>query len=79
MYGRDIGGRYLPQTRSLTRSVLKMLACLVAAFFVINWYFAAFETLLNPILADNFGFDVEYDSYAFLGTLVFFASGLFVL
>ena len=64
---------------SLTKHALKTVACLVAAFFVINWYFAVFETLLNPILADNFGFDVEYDSYAFFGTLIFFASGLFCL
>ena len=64
---------------SLMRHVLKTLGCLVAAFFVINWYFAVFETLLNPVLADNFGFDVEYDSYAFFGVLAFFSSGLFVL
>ena len=60
-------------------TIIKTFLCLVAAFFVINWYFAVFETLLNPILADNFGFDVEYDSYAFFGTLTFFSSGVFLL
>lgn len=38
-----------------------------------------FETLLNPVLADNFGFDVEYDSYAFVGTLMFFTAGMLLL
>ena len=70
---------YRRVANSLTRSALKTLACLVAAFFVINWYFAVFETLLNPILADNFGFDVEYDSYAYVGTLFFLSSGTFIL
>ena len=51
----------------------------MAAFFVINWYFAVLETLVNPVLADSFGFDVEYDSYAFVGTLIFFGSGMFIL
>lgn len=51
----------------------------MGAFFVINWYFAVFETLLNPILGDNFGFDVDFNSYAFVGTLIFFAAGTFVL
>jgi hypothetical protein len=51
----------------------------VAAFFVINCYFAVLETLVNPVLSDNFGFDVEYDSYAFFGALIFFGSGMFIL
>ena len=52
---------------------------LIFAFFVVNWYFAVFETLLNPILSDNFGFDVQYNSYAFFGTLVFFPTGMLIL
>ena len=59
--------------------VQKTVACLMAAFFFVNWYFAVYETLLNPVLADNFGFDVEYDSYAVFGTLVFFSCGTFML
>ena len=55
------------------------MVCLVAAYFVISWYFSVFETLLNPVLGDNFGFDVEYDSYAFLGTTTLMCSGMFIL
>ena len=58
---------------------MQTLACLIGAFFVINWYFAVVETLLNPVLGDNFGFDVLFNSYAFVGTLLFFTSGAFVL
>ena len=55
------------------------LGCLVVAFFVVNWYFGMSEALTNPVLGDNFGFDVEYDSYVFVGSLTFFGTANIVV
>ena len=35
--------------------------------------------LTNPVLGDNFGLDVKYDSYVFVGSLVFSAAGALLL
>ena len=54
----------------LDRAIQQTIIYLIVAFFVINWYFAVLETLENPILSDNFGFSIEYNSYVFLATLI---------
>ena len=38
---------------------------MVIAFTLANWHYAVLGTLQNPILADNFGLDIEYISYIF--------------
>ena len=49
------------------------------AFSLTNWQFAVLDTLQNPILADNFGLDIEYISYIFMCFLIFyFFASLFV-
>ena len=40
------------------------------AFFLGNSYFIVLESLQNPVLGDNFGLSIKYNSYVFLGTVV---------
>ena len=51
---------------------IQCIVFMIVAFFVINCMFAAVETLLNPILSDNFGMEVAWISYMFLASLSFF-------
>ena len=48
---------------------------LIFSYFIVNLYLGIAVALTNPVLGDNFGLDVKYDSYVFVGSLGFFAAG----
>ena len=58
-------------------NVTKVIICLVLFFIVLNFGFSMIEALLSPFLGDNFGLNIEFISYVFLGvSLVFFLSSI---
>jgi hypothetical protein len=51
---------------------LYSIAFLIISFFVINFGYAVIEALINPILADNFGFSLRFISYVFVLTIAMY-------
>ena len=56
---------------SLTASI-QCLGLFIISFFVINFQYAVIEALINPILADNFGFSLRFISYVFVLTIAMY-------